>query len=486
MDHCPLATHYLPRHDGSMPVAKPNDLRKIPSVEVLAQDLEAKPAASGIPRRMLVNLIRTAVNGVRKDLAKGLKLVPGRDAVREEILRRVLVQARNAASPHYRRAVNATGIILHTGLGRAVLASRSLRQIQEELTGYTVLQQDVESGKRSRRDEGIELLLQQLTGAEAATVVNNNAAATLIVLNTLAQGREVLVSRGQLIEIGGEFRLPEIMSASGVRLVEVGATNRTHPRDYERAITENTAAILRVHPSNFRIHGFTAEVGLEELVQIAHAHHLPLIDDLGAGALMDFSRFGFQKEPTLRESIAAGADLALSSADKLIGASQGGIILGQASFIEAVRKNPLARVLRVGKLTLAALEATLKLFLDEQLALREVPTLQMLRRDLADLTAQADRIARAIRAQKTAATATTREGVSQMGGGSLPEQNLSTRLVAIRSTGTSSDELVARLRAWHPPIFARIQKEQVLLDPRTLLAGDETVVIEALRSVLAK
>jgi L-seryl-tRNA(Ser) seleniumtransferase len=467
-----------------MSSAKSNPLRKIPSVEILAQDLESQNAVPGISRKVLVQLIREAVNEVRAYLEKGGKLPSGEEAVRKEIHRRVFPRAQGVTRPHYGRAINASGIILHTGLGRAVLPSAALVQFGSELGGYSRLQQDVESGKRSRRDEGIERLLQQLTGAEAATVVNNNAAATMIVLNTLAKGREVIVSRGQLIEIGGEFRLPEVMAASGVRLVEVGATNRTHARDYERAINENTAAIMRVHPSNFRIAGFTSEVPSEELVKIAHQRNILMIDDLGAGALMDFSKYGFQKEPTLAESIRAGADVALSSADKLIGGPQGGIILGREKWIAAIRKNPLARVLRVGKLTLTALEATLKIFLDEEKARKEVPTLQMLSRTPAQLANQAEHMVKSLHAKVKGAAITTVPGTSQMGGGSLPEQSLSTTLVSIHPKKISVEQLAAGLRAWTPPIFARIHQDQLLIDPRTLLKDDAEIIVKALTAVL--
>ena len=397
--------------------------------------------------------------------------------------RAILADARAARPvghrPYYRKVINATGIILHTALGRAVLPAKALRQIEAELSGYSLVQADIDSGQRSRRDARIERLLQQLTGAEAATVVNNNAAATSIVLNTVACGKEVIVSRGQLVEIGGSFRLPDVMAASGAKLVEVGTTNKTHARDYEKAITPNTAAILRVHPSNYKISGFTAEVPLAELVEIGHARGIVVIDDVGAGPLVDFSRFGFDKEPTLQESVQAGADLITASADKLIGGSQGGIILGRADLIQAVRKNPLARIVRVGKLTLAALEATLSLFLDEATALREVPTLRMLRRGLAEIAAQAERIAQAIGQRTSAAVVTTAEGFSQMGSGSLPTQNLPTRLVAIQSESVEAGELALRLRRHAPPVFARVHKGQVLVDPRTLLEGEEQVLVEA-------
>lgn len=460
-------------------------LRHIPSVEGLLQETEAEWLAAGISRRIVVECIRAAVEGARKRVLSASFEDQGEESLREAILADFRDRLGSAARPHYRKVVNATGIVLHTALGRAVLPGRAIRQIQEELSGYSLVQVDVETGGRSKRDERIEWLLQRLTGTEAATVVNNNAAATAIVLNTVAKDKEVIVSRGQLVEIGGSFRLPEVMAAAGAKLVEVGSTNKTHLRDYERAITENTAAILRVHPSNYKIVGFTAEVPLEDLVKLAHSKNLVLIDDVGAGALVDFSRFGFDKEPTLPESVASGADLITSSADKLIGGSQGGIILGRAGLIQAIRKNPFARIVRVGKLTLAALEATLTLFLDEALALREVPTLNMLCRPPGNIAEQAERIAQAIAGQLPGATVAVVDGFSQMGSGSLPGQDLPTRLVAVQSDSIEAGELALRLRRRQPPVFARIHQGQVLLDPRTLLDGEEPIVVQAIVGALA-
>ena len=421
----------------------------------------------------------------RPELAERDGLATDEATIRNRIVAMAVGRLEAAMKPYYQRAVNATGIILHTGLGRAVLSARALDQIQQTLQSYSLLQVDRQTGKRSRRDERIEGLLQRLTGAEAATVVNNNAAATAIVLNSVARGKEVIVSRGQLVEIGGSFRLPEVMAFSGAKLVEVGTTNKTHPRDYENAITENTAAILRVHPSNYKIQGFSSEVPLDELVAIAHKHNLVMIDDVGAGALIDFSQFGFEPEPMLADSIRLGADIITCSADKLIGASQGGLILGRKPLIDAVRKNQFARIVRVGKLTLAVLEATLKLFLDESVALREVPTLQMLRRSPESIRQHAEHLAAQLHDKSIAGTVATTSGFSEMGSGSLPAQNLATTLVAITPQKIGVDVLSQRLRLHEPPVLARIQNDQVLLDPRTLREGDDEIVIEAVATGLA-
>ena len=461
-------------------------LRKLPAVDTLLREPDLESSAAELGRTVVVDSIRRAIEEVREHLLAQASAETDEDAIRRKIIADVRQHLEAISRPHYRKVVNATGIILHTALGRAVLSAQALRQIQNELSGYSLLQADTETGKRSRRDGFIEQLLQQLTGAEAATVVNNNAAATSIVLNTIADGREVIVSRGQLVEIGGAFRLPDVMAFSGAKLVEVGTTNKTHPRDYVNAITENTAAILRVHPSNYKIQGFSSEVSLDGLVEIAHEHGLVMIDDVGAGALIDFSQFGCEPEPMLSASIAKGADIVTSSADKLIGASQGGIILGRAKLIDAVRKNQFARIVRVGKLTLAVLEATLKLFLDESIALRELPTLKMLRRDSSEIAKQAKDMEQELKKIISGVDVLTISGFSQMGSGSLPAQNLATMLVALKPEKISAESLAQKLRQHSTPIFTRIQNDQVLIDPRTLLIGDDKIVIEAATEIFSQ
>jgi L-seryl-tRNA(Ser) seleniumtransferase len=381
-----------------MTSSKKSSLRKIPSIDSLLNDPALNDILSVTPRKIVADLVRDAAAAVRESFGAGGEKDIDEAAVRHSIIDDVKIHAERLMKPQYRRAINATGIILHTGLGRAVLAQKAIERISRELSGYSLLQMDIVTGKRSRRDWRIEWLIKQLTGAEAATVVNNNAAATAIVLNTIAKGKEVIVSRGQLVEIGGSFRLPDVMAFSGAKLIEVGTTNRTHGYDYTNAITENTAAILRVHPSNYRIEGFTSEVPLEEIVEIAHSRALTVIDDVGSGALFDFSRFGFAPEPTITESIQKGADIVTSSADKLMGASQAGIIAGNPELVEKIRKNQFMRIVRPGKLTLAALEATLEIFLDEQAAITKIPTLEMLMRDKLQIARQAQRMAKKIKA----------------------------------------------------------------------------------------
>lgn len=462
-----------------------DQLRNLPSVDLLLKNPDLEPIALQYGRNVVLNVVRDVLNDIRKLLIDGKISEIDEDSVQQRIVNDTIKGVKSLMKPYFRRVVNATGIILHTGLGRAVLASKTLEQIHEELSGYSLLQLDIETGKRSGRDGIIEKLFQRITGAEAATVVNNNAAATSIVLNTIAKDGEVIVSRGQLVEIGGSFRLPDVMAFSGARLVEVGTTNKTHARDYVNAINENTAAILRVHPSNYKIMGFSSEVSLDELIRIAHEHKLVMIDDVGAGSLVDFSQFGFEPEPTLMDSISKGADIVTSSGDKLIGASQAGIILGRAELINSIRKNQFARIVRPGKLTLAVLEATLKLFLDESMALREVPTLRMLRKDLSEIGKQAEYIAQQLEHLNIDAQVNVAGGFSQMGSGSLPTQNLATTHVVIRPKKSSAEFLARSLRQYKTPVFTRIQNDQVLIDPRTLLDGDDQIIINAVSEILS-
>jgi L-seryl-tRNA(Ser) seleniumtransferase len=460
-------------------------LQKLPSVDAVLKDDGLSGAIEKTPRKVVANIVREAIEEKRRLILEQGQSQADKKTVRQQIIENVRTKIEKISRPHYRRAINATGIILHTGLGRAVLSQKAIERISRELSGYSLLQMDIVTGKRSRRDWRIEWLIKQLTGAEAATVVNNNAAATAIVLNTIAKGKEVIVSRGQLVEIGGSFRLPDVMAFSGAKLIEVGTTNRTHGYDYINAITENTAAILRVHPSNYRIEGFTSEVPLEEIVEIAHSRGLAVIDDVGSGALFDFSRFGFAPEPTITESIQKGADIVTSSADKLMGASQAGIITGSPELVEKIRKNQFMRIVRPGKLTLAALEATLEIFLDEQTAITKIPTLEMLMRDKLQIARQAQRMAKKIKAAAKHAEVTTIDGFSQMGSGSLPTQDIPTHLVTIRPKNMNAETFAGGLRASATPIFTRVEQEKVLIDPRTLRPNDEQEVVEAVVKILA-
>jgi L-seryl-tRNA(Ser) seleniumtransferase len=458
-------------------------LRQLPSVDKVLQKLDSDGHIESISPAVRAMVCRAVIDDYRQRILEQETLPEG--DLTDHIISEAKQQIASFGKPFYRRVVNAAGIVLHTGLGRAVLPETAMQQIQQHLSGYSLLQVSIEDGKRSVRDKHVEKLLTLLTGAEAATIVNNNAAATAIVLNTIAAGREVIVSRGQLVEIGGSYRLPDVMAFSGAKLVEVGTTNKTHLRDYENAITENTAAILRVHPSNYKIQGFTSEVPLKPMVELAHANNLLLYDDVGAGSLIDFSKYDFEKEPTLIDSVNGGADIITSSGDKLIGASQAGIILGTADLIKRIRKNQFARIVRVDKLTLAVLEATLKLFFDEENAKQNVPTLRMLLRPYDDIRKQARRIVTKLQKAKLPCTFEAVDGFSQTGSGSLPAQNLATRLISLKSETISSVVLANRLRRHTVPVFTRIQDDKVLLDPRTLLDGDEKIILDALSEILS-
>ncbi|HUS45471.1 MAG TPA: L-seryl-tRNA(Sec) selenium transferase [Phycisphaerae bacterium] len=464
--------------------AKQDLLRKLPSVDKLLASADVADWLEHHPRALVVQCLRDALEELRGHIVSD---TGGRCGARHVTGEFVLAEAARhldrRTRPHLRGAINATGILLHTGLGRSVWPESVVDSMVEELKGYVTLAVDRETGKRSDRDRRVEYILAELTGAEAATVVNNNAAATMLVLAALAAGRETIVSRGQLIEIGGAFRLPDVMAQSGSRLVEVGTTNRTHLADYESAITDATAVIMRVHPSNFRVVGFTKEVPLAELVELAHARGLVLFDDLGAGAIVDLARFGLPHEPTLQESIAAGADVVIASADKLIGAGQGGIIVGRSSLVERIRKHPLARAFRVDKACLMVLERTLHLFRDPDRLAREHPLYRALATSTEALEGRARELAAAIGRSAPAARAEVVEGVGYLGSGSLPTEQLPTRLVAVVVEGLGAEELARRLRTDEACVFARIENDRVVLDVRTIREKELPAVADAMGRV---
>ncbi|HEY5915093.1 MAG TPA: L-seryl-tRNA(Sec) selenium transferase, partial [Verrucomicrobiae bacterium] len=407
-------------------------LRRIPPITELLQSPQAAEWIKTHPLPLVTECLRGAAASVRQKLLGNGPAGGASEQLGKTILARAAELLELATSPRLRDAINATGIILHTGLGRAVFPGRVVDSMVGELKGYCTLAVARDSGERIERDELVEDILKELTGAEAATVVNNNAAATMLVLAALARGREVIVSRGQLIEIGGSFRLPEVMAQSQARLVEVGATNRTHLKDYRKAITADTAAIMRVHPSNYRIVGFTTEPELAELAELAHGQNLVLIDDLGAGALLDLKQFGLPHEPTVRESLAAGADVVLFSGDKLIGASQSGIIVGRKALIDQLRKHPLMRAVRVDKTCLMVLERTLHLFRDPELLRREHPTYRMISTPLETLHQRAQALTEAVaRSAAGAVTASVGPGSAYVGSGSLPAEAIPSVVVSV-------------------------------------------------------
>jgi len=381
-----------------------------------------------------------------------------------------------------RRVINATGVIVHTNLGRAPLPSEAIERLIEIARYYSNLEYNLLEGKRGSRYSHVEELLKELTGAEAALVVNNNASAVLITLNTLANGREVIVSRGELVEIGGSFRIPEVMKWAGCILKEVGTTNKTYLFDYENAITENTALLLKVHKSNYAIVGFTKEVSTEELVALGKKRGIPVMEDLGSGCLVDFSKYGLMKEPTVQEVLKAGVDVVTFSGDKLLGGPQAGIILGKKEIIEKIRKNPLNRAIRIDKLTLAALEATLKLYRDENLAIEKIPVLKMILTKQETLKRKANKLLKAIKELNLPrAKVYLIPTVAKTGGGALPLLNIPSYGVALEIDGFSPQELQKKLRNNEPPIIAITEEKAIVFEVRTLFDEDIPIIKEALQ-----
>jgi L-seryl-tRNA(Ser) seleniumtransferase len=388
--------------------------------------------------------------------------------------------------PSLRRVINATGIIVHTNLGRSVLSRTAAAAVAEAATGYSTLEYDVQSGERGSRHVHVESLLCRLTGAEAAMAVNNNAAAVMLAIAALARGRDAIVSRGQLVEIGGSFRIPDIMAESGARMVEVGTTNKTHLADYERALSDSTGLLLKVHSSNFRVVGFTEEVPLAELVELGSRHGVPVMEDQGSGVLFDLRPFGLPFEPTVAQSIDAGVSVVTASGDKLLGGPQAGIIVGTAEVIARLKAHPMARAVRLDKLQLAALEATLRASLDETRALAEIPTLRMLTEPVGAVRARAESLADRVRGATNGADVAVADEIARAGGGALPLADIPTVVVAVAPSTMSAGELEARLRCdGDPVVVARVKDGRVLIDPRTLLSSaEEDVVVARLAGIL--
>jgi L-seryl-tRNA(Ser) seleniumtransferase len=394
-------------------------------------------------------------------------------------------KAHRAMMPNLDRVINATGVVIHTNLGRSLLSQKAAEHIVRVATGYSNLEFDLAQGKRGIRYACVEELLCELTGAEAAMAVNNNAGAVLLCLESLARDREVLVSRGELVEIGGSFRIPDVMKKSGAILKEVGTTNRTHPRDYEGAISDKTALLMKVHTSNYSMIGFTSEVSLAELTALGRKHGLPVMNDLGSGTLVDFRKYGLAYEPTIGEAVAAGADVVTFSGDKLLGGPQAGIIVGKKDILAAIRKNPLTRALRIDKLTLAALEITLREYRDPDRAVEAIPTLKMMTAPVARVQEKCERLLAMLKATGDARLRTEIvAGVSRAGGGSFPLLDIPTRCVSIEIAGLSPDRLEQALRGGRPPVIGRIEKEMLLLDLRTVAEDELAIIRDALLSVL--
>ena len=451
-----------------------NKLRRLPSVDKLMGEKRILDLNALFPREMIVDLVRENLECCRTAIARGQE-----PPAREEIIENIVNQAQALNRPTLRPLINATGVVLHTNLGRAPLSEDAIQAMETVSRGYNNLEYDLEKGDRGSRHTHIEPLLCRLTGAEAGLVVNNNASAVLLGLSSLAKRKEVIVSRGQAVEIGGGFRIPEVMRQSGAKLVEVGTTNCTYARDYEQAITPRTAALLRVHSSNFRVVGFTHMTALEEMVAIGQQYGIPVLDDLGSGCPLDTTPYGLEPEPTIQQSISAGVDLAFFSGDKLLGGPQAGIIVGKKILIDQLKRHLLVRATRVDKTRLAGLAATLRHYLKGE-APAKVPVWQMISQPLGELERRARLWAAAL-----GETARVIDGVSLIGGGSLPGATLPTKLLAIGDTKKPAlaQRWARLLRQYDPPVVARLNENVLLLDPRTVTRAEDETVIKALRQI---
>ncbi len=464
--------------------AMSNVLRNIPSVNELLDSPPLKKLTERANRNTVVSGVRHFLENMRSEVQSTTSEMniptPG------ELAERIAHWITAEESLNLRPVINATGILLHTGLGRAPLAQSAIQAIGDIASGYASVEVDVESGQRSQRVADAERLLKKLTGAEAAAVVNNNAGATLLALSALATDREVIVSRGQLVEIGGSYRLPEVMELSGAKLREVGTTNKTRIADYQAAIGPDTGALMRVHTSNYEVVGFTEEAALGDLIELGKTHNLPMIDDIGSGAMRDLCKYGVPDEPLATASIRAGADLVLFSGDKLLGGPQCGIIVGRRELVQKIVKHPLMRALRIDKITLAALVETLRLHRDPETADSNVPLLMLLSTSLANLENRAQRLAPQLAACTAIDSAEPIESTTYLGGGSVPSQQIPTWGVALTAASDSVDGLAKKLRCGSPAVFGRIQKDRLVLDLRSVFAKDDLRLVEAVQRLDAQ
>lgn len=461
-------------------------LRLLPKVDWLMSLSDFQVLCEQYSRELVLSHIRRHLDGLRNDILKQKLSLPDRKRInRNDLAREILERTKYSIQPNVKPVINAGGIILNTGLGRAVLSQDARNALMRVAEGFSSIEIDLKSGKRGNRHDLVEQYLIDLTGAEAAAVVNNNAAATLLALNTLAQNREVIISRGELVTIGGSFRIPEVMKRSGAIMREVGTTNHTKLFDYERAISEDTALLLKVHTSNYKIIGFTSETPLEDLVALGQKYNLPVMHDLGSGSLLDLSQFGLPREPVVGESIRTGADIVTFSGDKLLGGPQAGIIVGKKRFIQAIKENQLARALRCGKLTFAALEATLRLYFDRERLIREHPVLRMMTKSDREISRAAVRLRNGLnKIVHSRGEVIIEKGLSEVGGGSLATESLPTKLVCMKLISMSAEKFSQKLRLSNPPVITRIVNDYVAFDVRTVLDNELKQIVEVVAKIL--
>jgi L-seryl-tRNA(Ser) seleniumtransferase len=464
-------------------------LRKIPSVDEILSRPEIADLLKIHPRAVVVEAIRKGLGRLRSVILDKEEFSDLSNAFFsfEHLYPLLQREIELQVQPQLRRVINATGVVIHTNLGRSPLHPSAMEHMIEISKSYSNLEYNLDMGERGNRYTHVEGILCRLSGAESAMVVNNNAGAVLLALNTIAEGKEVIVSRGELVEIGGAFRIPDVMKRSGVLLREIGTTNRTYISDYQKAIGSQTALLLKVHTSNFRVMGFTSDTSLQDLVQLGKQHRLPVMDDLGSGCFIDLAQYGLEKEPTVQEAVKTGVDLVTFSGDKLLGGPQAGILLGKKNFLDQIKINPLTRALRIDKLTLAALESTLLLYLDEERAIEEIPTLHMLKVNLGVLNKRGKGLSKRLSEMiKKRVELSLREDISQVGGGALPLQELQTIVVSLKPIDFPVNRLEESLRKGEPPIIARISKDELILDMRTVFDEEIPLLAAGIEKALTK
>ncbi|MGQ9569435.1 MAG: L-seryl-tRNA(Sec) selenium transferase [Thermodesulfovibrionales bacterium] len=453
-------------------------LSSLPSVDEILRSERGKMWLKVYPRKYVIQSIREVLDSRRKEILTGKTS----NISEESMLAEIEGTIHRLSSYSLKPLINATGVVIHTNLGRSLLSEKALENIKKVSGSYSNLEYDLKAGKRGKRYTHVVRVLREVTGAEDALVVNNNAAAVFLCLNTLSKGKEAIVSRGELVEIGGSFRMPEVMSASGTILREVGTTNKTRLHDYENAINDNTALIVKVHKSNFKVSGFVDEVPIEELVELGRRYEIPVMFDLGSGCLIDLKPYGIYDEPVVRDIVKTGIDITTFSGDKLLGGPQGGVIVGKKDYIEKIQKNPLTRAIRIDKLTLAGFEVTLMEYIDEEKAVENIPTLKLLLQKPEVIRERAKNIAKRLKKEIKDLRIDVMPDTSRAGGGSLPELDFPTYVVAIRSDKISVNDIEERLRNGNPPIISKIKKGLLILDARTIRTQDINDLVKGIKS----
>ena len=457
--------------------------RSIPKVDVLLENPDIVTLIENHHRDVVVDVIREEIDKLRNFIKENDDI----NLIEEKInnlIENIKISTEKVYSYNIKKVINGTGTILHTNLGRAIISRKHADYLSEVVTSYSNLEYNLEEGKRGERYSHFEKLICKITGAEAAMAVNNNAAAVMLVLSSMAAEKEVIVSRGELVEVGGKFRIPDVMKSSNAHLVEIGTTNKTHLEDYEDAISENTGAFLKVHTSNFKILGFTESVSIEELCKLGREKDIPVIEDIGSGVLIDLSEYGLEYEPTVQDSIKAGVDVVSFSGDKLLGGPQAGIIVGKKKYIDKMKKNPLTRAFRIDKFTATILEMIFHEYLNEEDAIKNIPVLSLITKDLKEIEKNANALFNKIENLENVADINVEDTFSQIGGGSLPAERIKSKSVTIMPKNISTQSLEAKLRAGKNPVVGRISEEKLIIDMRTVLEDEIDILAQKLIDIL--